>query len=88
MWKITIDISNKITDEKYLYLYNEEKEKYQQIQSKDVSLLCVDTAGKYLVTNKKLSEIHINMLLILVGCAAVIIGGSVYIGVKKKYWFW
>lgn len=86
--KITIDISNKITDEKYLYLYNEEKEKYQQIQSKDVSLLCVDTAGKYLVTNKKLSEIHINMLLILVGCVAVIIGGSVYIGVKKKYWFW
>ena len=86
--KITIDISNKITDEKNLYLYNEEKEKYQQIQSKDVSLLCVDTAGKYLVTNKKLSEIHINMLLILVGCAAVIIGGSVYIGVKKKYWFW
>lgn len=86
--KITIDISNKITDEKNLYLYNEEKEKYQQIQSKDVSLLCVDTAGKYLVTNKKLSEIHINMLLILVGCVAVIIGGSVYIGVKKKYWFW
>ena len=86
--KITIDISNKITDEKYLYLYNEEKEKYQQIHSKDVSLLCVDTAGKYFVTNKKLSEIHINMLLILVGCAAVIIGGSVYIGVKKKYWFW
>ena len=86
--KITIDISNKITDEKNLYLYNEEKEKYQQIQSKDVSLLCVDTAGKYLVTNKKLSGIHINMLLILVGCVAVIIGGSVYIGVKKKYWFW
>ena len=86
--KITIDISNKITDEKYLYLYNEEKEKYQQIQSKDVSLLCVDTAGKYLVTNKKLSGIHINMLLILVGCVAVIIGGSVYIGGKKKYWFW
>lgn len=86
--KITIDISNKITDEKYLYLYNEEKKKYQKIETEDISLLCVDTAGKYLITNKKLSGIRINIILILVGCLAAVIGGSVYIGVKKKYWFW
>ncbi len=75
-------------DEKYLYLYNKEKEKYQQIQSKDVSLLCVDTTGKYLVTNKKQSGIQINMVFVVEGCVALLIGSSVYMGVKKRYWFW
>lgn len=86
--KITIDISNKITDEKYLYLYNDEKEKYQSIKTEDISLLHVDTAGKYLITAKKLLGLRINIILIVGGCMAVFIAGGIYIGVKKKYWFW
>ena len=37
---------------------------------------------------KKLTGLHINILFVVVGCAAVVVGVGVYIGVKKKYWFW
>ena len=86
--QITIDISPKVTNEKYLYLYNQEKEKYQIIKIKDITLLQIDTAGRYLITAKKLTGLHINILFVVVGCAAVVVGVGVYIGVKKKYWFW
>lgn len=86
--KLTIDISEKVTTEKYLYLYNSEKEKYQKIQSKDISTLSIDTAGKYLMTSKPLSGFRVNVLLVAVGILAIVIGAGVYIGVKKQYWFW
>ncbi len=86
--KITIDISDKITDEKYLYIYNEEKERYQSLKTDDISLLHIDTAGKYLITAKKVMGFEINVILIITGCVAVVVGVAVYIGVKRKYWFW
>ena len=86
--KITIDISEKITDEKYLYIYNEEKERYQSLKTDDISLLHIDTAGKYLITAKKVMGFEINFILIMTGCVAVVVGVAVYIGVKRKYWFW
>ena len=86
--RLTIDISEKITKEKYLYLYNSEKEKYQKIEIKDIATLSIDTAGKYLLTAKPLSGFGINIILIVIGCLAILIGVGVYIGMKKQYWFW
>lgn len=59
--KITIDISGKVSKEKYLYLYNNEKEKYQKIETKDLSTLIIDTAGKYLLTSKTLTGLSVNI---------------------------
>ena len=86
--KLTIDISEKVTKEKYLYLYNNEKDKYQKIEAKDISTLSIDTAGKYLLTTRSLSGFRVNVILIAVGILAIVIGIGVYIGVKKQYWFW
>ena len=86
--KLTIDISEKVTKEKYLYLYNNEKDKYQKIEAKDISTLSIDTTGKYLLTIKPLSGFRVNVILIAGGILAVVIGIGVYIGVKKQYWFW
>lgn len=86
--ELTIDISEKITKEKYLYLYNNEKEKYQKIEAKDISTLSIDTAGKYLLTSKPLAGVSVNLILVVIGCLAILTGAGVYIGVKKQYWFW
>lgn len=86
--KITIDISGKVSKEKYLYLYNNEKEKYQKIETKDLSTLIIDTAGKYLLTSKTLTGLSVNVIVVVIGCLVILIGVGVYIGVKKQYWFW
>lgn len=86
--KIKIDLKDTVTDEKYLYLYNEQKEKYQQIATDDISELTIDTAGKYLITSEKLREWNVNVVLIAIGAVVVLAGVGAYIGVKKQYWFW
>ncbi len=86
--KIKIDLSEKVTDEKYLYLYNEQKDKYQRISVEDNNELSIDTAGTYLLTSKPLTDWHWNIALIVVAGVAILAGVGVYIGVKKQYWFW
>lgn len=86
--KIVIDLSDKIVNEKYLYLYNEAKGKYERISVEDISLLTCDTSGTYLLTSEKLSELELNQFLLIIGIVVVVLGVIVYIGVKKRYWFW
>ena len=86
--KLKIDISKKINGEKYLYLYNAEKQKYQKLSTEDISMLEIDTAGEYLLASKQLFELGINVIFVIVGIVAVLVGVGVYIGLKKQYWFW
>lgn len=86
--KIKIDLKEKVTDEKYLYLYNEQRDKYQRISAEDISELTIDTAGTYLVTSEKLTGWNVNVILLISGVVAILAGVGVYVGVKKQYWFW
>lgn len=86
--KIKIDLSEKVTDEKYLYLYNEHKDKYQRIAIEDINELTINTAGTYLLTSEPLAEWQWNVVLVVVAVIAVLAGVGAYIGVKKQYWFW
>ena len=81
-------LSNNVETGKYLYLYNENKEKYDLLQTDSLSELKLDTAGKYLITEKKLSNLSISFIIVII--AVVIVSGlaGTYIIVKKKYWFW
>lgn len=75
---------------KYLYLYNETKEKYQIIindENSSTSLL-IDTVGKYLLTDEKIAVVQVGMVIVIVLSICIIIASVVYIAVKKKYWFW
>lgn len=81
--KIIIDLNDKITDQKYLYLYNEAKQKYEQLKTDDISWLSVDTGGKYLVSSQKISELNFNPMVIVCGVIIVLAGVVAYIGVKK-----
>lgn len=86
--KIIIDITDKISGHKYLYLYNEAKQKYEQLKTEDISWLSVDTGGKYLVTSQEITNLQFNPMLITSGVIIVLVGVMAYIGVKKRYWFW
>lgn len=54
----------------------------------DITILDIDTEGKYLVASKPIAGLGINFIFVAVGSVAILIGVLVYIGVKKKYWFW
>ncbi|OYO87148.1 hypothetical protein CG709_14325, partial [Lachnotalea glycerini] len=71
-----------------LYLYNETKNKYQKLKADDLSNISLDTAGKYMLTKDKLSNISISVVVIIL--VVVILLGLViaYIAIKKQYWFW
>lgn len=86
--KLTIDISQWLQGEKYLYLYNKEKGKYQKLNTEDISTLRIDSEGMYLLTSKPLSGNSVNSILIVIGCLGILIGLGVYVGAKKRYWFW
>ncbi len=85
---VTLNIDSMIEDEKYLYLYNEEKDQYQFVNVENVSCLKLTTAGKYYITNKKLNSFHIRIEIIVAGIAVLIFVIGIYIVAKKRYWFW
>ena len=86
--KLVIDISSKIGNQKYLYLFNDAKQKYERLAVEDIGLLTIDTEGTYLLTSEELSGFTWNRLLLGIGVAVIVIGIAVYIGIKKQYWFW
>lgn len=85
------EVSLSIDDskEKYLYLYNESREKYQQIKRLDSNQLKLTTAGKYMLTDNMLKVDMVMVVYIIIGGSVLLmIGLVVYIVSKKKYWFW
>lgn len=87
---LEITIHNIENTGKYLYLYNATKEKYQLIKSdKNTSdRLLLDTTGKYLLANEKISTKKIGVVVVIILSTGILVAGGVYIVVKKRYWFW
>ena len=86
--KIVIDIERLVTNEKYLYIYNGEKEQYQRLYVEDIKTITIDTTGKYLISDDDLTDGAIKIVYIIGGLCILIIGIVIYIIVKNKYWFW
>lgn len=85
---ITLDISDMVTDEQYLYIFDDNKEKYQELKTDNIKKISLDTPGKYLITDERLLDGIGNMTFIVVGIVAIFIGTATYIIVKKRYLFW
>ncbi|NLD47628.1 MAG: Ig domain-containing protein, partial [Clostridiaceae bacterium] len=74
---------------KHLYLYNETKKKYELISNSLANgTMKIDVAGKYLLAERKLSFLSINILLIAAACFCLLAVVAAYIFTKKKHWFW
>ena len=85
---VQIKIDRNSSRKGYLYLYNDRKEKYELVGTTDGVELTVDTGGTYLYSAKKLSGFSIPPILIVAGLLAILAGTGIYIGTKKRYWFW
>lgn len=74
----------------YLYLYNVTNKKYEKISVENLSNLQLDTAGKYLITEKKIDGISFRIVIVMIIIFSIVVVGltGTYIAVKKKYWFW
>lgn len=84
----TIQMSLDREDNGYLYLYNPSKEKYELLQQGSLHNLTLDTPGTYLLTEKKLGNGSINVIVLIGSTVIVVILAGGYIVIKKKYWFW
>lgn len=86
--KMQLDLSKIITNQKYLYLFNNDKSKYERLDVDDINNITIDTEGKYLITTEKLSVDGINIGYIIVGICILMMITVGYILFKRKYWFW
>lgn len=75
---------------KYLYLYNEEKDKFQLLDNKDIvsGKIKIDVAGRYILTNEKIDTFVISQKSIIIGGAVIVIVTIIYCILKKRYWLW
>lgn len=86
--RITVDISKIVTNEKYLYIYNKEQNKYQKLQVDNIKNLSIDTAGTYILTSEPISNTKFNIKVIIIVALTIVACGGIYIVVTKKYLFW
>ena len=85
---ITVQFDMSEFSGKYVYLYNSSKNKYELLKEQDVYAMELDTAGKYLIAERKLSSGRLRISVIAATGLLLVILLGVYIGVKKQYWFW
>lgn len=86
---ISLELNLQDNSGKYVYLYNESKERYELLELDPTKIMIISTAGKYMVTSSKISIGTDWIIYILIIGAISIIGGTVaYIVAKKKHWFW
>lgn len=86
--KIILDFSERVQQERYLYLYNQTKETYELLRIENIKQFTVDTQGTYLLTARKMSDKSGSLVLSGIGVIVVLVGIGVYIGMKKQYLFW
>jgi len=88
--KISISFDNtQIQRAKYLYLYNEAKKKYEVISNAiENGTITIDIGGKYLLTNKKLSLLRVNLFVTIIGGIGFLTMVTIYIISRRRYWFW
>ena len=85
---VSIQFDENVLSGNYVYLYNTSKEKYELIKEKDVTSLRLDTAGKYLITETRLPDGKVYLILLAAAGLVVSILLVIYVVVKKPYWFW
>lgn len=84
--KVTLILDNHTG--KYLYLYNNSKKTYEQLEFNDINHLTLEIEGRYLITEEPISTLKINKAMFGMAVGVVVLLIAVYIFVKKRYWFW
>jgi uncharacterized protein YjdB len=86
--KLQVALADRSLLKEYVYLYNDAKETYELLNVKDGDSLTLDVGGKYLMTDEKRGGSGIDPFIIGVAASAIGAAVSIFIMVKRKYWFW
>lgn len=73
---------------KYLYLYNKSEGKYKLLDYSDLRNLELNSPGKYMLTNSKITYSHVLWIAVIISVIILLILLITYIVYKRKYWFW
>jgi len=73
---------------KKLYLFNESKEKYEEIQYENMNCISITKAGHYLLSDGQNWSLTDYKLIFVIGSIAIIMLLAGFVVVKKSYWFW
>lgn len=85
---VSIVLEKETVKGKYLYIYNDKKDKFLLLGEIKEQELKLDEAGKYLITDKKIQKYKFSIMAIVIAGGVCIILGIIYIALKKKYWFY
>ena len=84
---ITVSLKNDPNTYKYFYLMNNSKD-YQMLNTLSNNTIKISSIGKYLLTEKNMNKIKINVVWVLGAAGFILLMSLIYIFTKKKYWFW
>ena len=84
---ITVSLKNDPNTYKYFYLMNNSKD-YQMLNTLSNNTIKISSIGKYLLTEKNMNKIKINVVWVLGAAGLILLMSLIYIFTKKKYWFW
>ncbi|MDR0919803.1 MAG: Ig-like domain-containing protein [Oscillospiraceae bacterium] len=73
---------------KYIYLYNENTDKYEKLNGVDNDTFIIDYAGKYKISTEKLKTFSINWYIVIIVVIIMMIIFAIYVFLNRKYWFW
>jgi hypothetical protein len=86
--KVRLTIAEDGLPNKYVYLYNNAKKKYEMLDARDGDSLVLDSGGKYLMADEKIDGFKVNQFLVGVALAVIAVFLVIFIIVKRRYWFW
>ncbi|MDO4938257.1 MAG: Ig-like domain-containing protein, partial [Sutterellaceae bacterium] len=73
---------------RYLYLYNSTTEEWQQLNTYENGVLTLDTAGRYLLRSEVFRTWGLGWWFVGTVSVLVVVLAVIYIGFKRRYWFW
>ena len=85
---VTLQVDEQGFSGKYLYLYNDSKNKYELIKQDNIRQLELNSAGKYLITEKKIGNNGIKWVIIIILLIILLALIITYTVIAKRYWFW
>lgn len=87
--KMKVYLKNSLCDMRYLFFQNERTGQYEKIalDIKEHSFN-IDDGGVYVLTNEKLNSFKIDRKIVILISVAFLVVFTLYVTVRKKYWFW
>jgi uncharacterized protein YjdB len=86
--EIEVELTERTLNREFLYLFNVDKDTYQELNSKTDALLKLDEPGEYRLTDEQLNRLTVNPLWAGIAIGIIFVGVVAFVIVKRRYWFW